>query len=119
VKPVLGKVAPESLMALGYAAFVALGAIAFEATARHSQRGHEPVDAGHLRRAVEVAMVGFGGLVLLTSAALNHTAGDLAVLAAGFGFSMAVAVYLMIELHPDPPVVSWTEAPDPPRVPRT
>jgi hypothetical protein len=117
----LGKVAPESLMAVGYAAFVALGALAFEATARYSQRGDEPAvaEAGRLRRAVEVAMVGFSGLVLLTSAALNHTAADLAVLAAGFGFAMAVAVYLMTDIRPAVPVVHWTEGRDPPRVPTT
>jgi hypothetical protein len=117
----LGEVAPESLVAVGYVAFVALGAIAFEATARHSRRGHEPADleAGHLRRAVEVAMVGFGGLVLLASAALNHTGSDLAVLAAGFGLSMAVAVFLMIDLHPAPPVIRWTDTQNQPRTPTT
>jgi hypothetical protein len=117
----LGKVALESLMAVGYAAFVALGAIAFEAVARQSQRRHEPADVGvgRLRRAVEVAVVGFGGLVILASAVLNHSSADLAVLAAGFAFLMAVAVFLMADIHPAPRDIRWSERRDSPRVPTT
>jgi thiamine monophosphate synthase len=121
VKPVLAKVAPESLMAVGYAAFVALGAIAFETSARHSQRGHQPADleAGRLRRAVEVAMVGFGGLVLMATAALHHTGADLAVLAGGYTICVLTAVFLIADLRPAMPVVRWPEGQERPRAPTT
>jgi hypothetical protein len=99
----LGRVAPETLVAVAYAAFVALAAVAVDIVARHSrrQRVSLPADAetGRLRRHVEAALVGFGGLVVLASAALHHTAADLAVLAASFAFSMAVATYLMADLR--------------------
>jgi hypothetical protein len=115
----LREVAPQSLMAVGWATFVAFGAVAFDAVARHSQRRQEPADfeAGRLRRAIEVAMVGFGGLVILVSAALNHTGADLAVLAGGFAFSMAVAVFLMADIHTGP--ARWNDGRDSPRAPRT
>jgi hypothetical protein len=112
------EVAPQSLIAVGWAAFVALGAVAFDAVARHSRRRRERADfeAGRRRRAVEVAMVGFGGLVILVSAAINHTGADLAVLGAGFAFSMAVAVFLMGDFHPAP-VIRWNRGRDASRAP--
>jgi hypothetical protein len=88
---------------VSYAAFVALAAVAVDMVARHArrQRVSIPGDAerARLRRHVEAALVGFGGLVVLASAALHHTGADLAVLAASFAFSMVVATYLMADFR--------------------
>jgi hypothetical protein len=121
VKPMFGRVAAESLIAVGYAVFVAFGTIIYDTVVRDSRQGNEPagIEAGRLRRAIEVALVGFAGLVLLVIATLHHTGADLAILASGFTLCMAAAVFLTAEVHPAPRVVRWREGRDSPRAPTT
>jgi hypothetical protein len=82
------EVAPETLGAVAYAGFAALAAVALDAAARHAHRRMEVIDA------IAVAMVGFGGLVILVVSVLNHSGADLLVSSAGFVLSMVVATYL-------------------------
>jgi hypothetical protein len=121
VKPMFGRVAPESLIAVGYAVFVALGTMIYDTVGGYLRQGNEPADieAGRPRRAIEVALVGFGGLVLLVTAVLHHTGADLAVLAGGYTLCMAAAVFLMADFHPAPRVVPWPDGQDSSRAPTT
>lgn len=76
-------------------------------------------EAGRFHRAIAVAIVGFGILVIGAGAALNHGAADLAVLGGALLASTIVGLYLISDLRSAPSGFPWVEgersgfAPDP------
>jgi hypothetical protein len=66
-------------------------------------------EAGRFHRVIAVAIVGFGMLVIGAGAALNHGAGDLAVLGAALLSSTAVGLYLLADFRRAPTGFPWAE----------
>jgi hypothetical protein len=68
-------------------------------------------EAGRFHRAIAVAIVCFGILVIGAGAALHHEPADLAVLGAALLLTTAVAVYLLADLRSAPSGFPWPEGP--------
>ncbi len=66
-------------------------------------------EAGRFHRAIAVAMVGFGMLVICAGFALHHDAADLAVLGAALLVSAAVGIYLLADFRSAPSGFPWPE----------
>jgi hypothetical protein len=66
-------------------------------------------EAGRFHRAIAVAMVGFGILVIGAGAALNHTAADIAVLAATLLVCAAIGLRLLSGLRATASGFPWPE----------
>jgi hypothetical protein len=66
-------------------------------------------EAGRFHRVIAVAIVGFGLLVIGAGAALNHGAGDLAVLGAAHLVSTIVGLYLLADLRSAPTGFPWPD----------
>ena len=66
-------------------------------------------EAGRFHRGIAIAMVGFGGLVIVAGAALHHGAGDLAALGAALLICAAVGLYLFADLRSTPSGFPWPE----------
>jgi hypothetical protein len=82
-------------------------------------------EAGRFHRVIAVSIVGFGLLVIGAGAALNHGAGDLAVLGAALLVSTIVGLYLFADLRSAPTGFPWPDgersglAPAPPQPERS
>ncbi len=82
-------------------------------------------EAGRFHRVIALAIVGFGLLVIGAGAALNHRAGDLAVLGAALLVSTIVGLYLLADLRSAPTGFPWPDgersgpAPPPPHPERS
>jgi hypothetical protein len=66
-------------------------------------------EAGRFHRVIAIAIVGFGLLVIGAGAALNHGAGDLAVLGGALLVSTIVGLYLLADLRSAPTGFPWPE----------
>jgi hypothetical protein len=81
-------------------------------TGRELTRALDPwphSEAGRFHRAIAVAMVGFGSLVISAGAVLHHSAGDLAVLGAALLICSAIALYLLADLRSTSSGFPWAE----------
>lgn len=66
-------------------------------------------EAGRFHRAIAVAMVGFGMLVICAGIALHHGAADLAALGGALLVSTLVGLYLLADLRSAPAGFPWPE----------
>ncbi len=66
-------------------------------------------EAGRFHRAIAVAMVGFGMLVVCAGIALHHGTADLALLGGGLVVSALVGLYLLADLRSTPSGFPWAE----------
>jgi hypothetical protein len=82
-------------------------------------------EAGHFHRAIAIAIVCFGILVIGAGAALHHAAGDLAVLGGALLACTVAALYLVADLRSAPSGFPWPETelsgpvPTPPQAERS
>jgi hypothetical protein len=82
-------------------------------------------EAGRFHRVIAIAIVGFGILVIGAGVALNHGAGDLAVLGCALLICTAVGIYLLADLRTAPSGFPWADgersgpAPVPPQPERS
>jgi hypothetical protein len=82
-------------------------------TGREVTRALDPwphSEAGRFHRAIAIAMVAFGMLVVLAGVALHHEPGDVAVLGTALLIGAAVGLYLLADLRSTPSGFPWPEA---------
>jgi hypothetical protein len=81
-------------------------------TGRELTRALDPwphSEAGRFHRGIAVAIVGFGSLVICAGAALNHGAGDVAVLGTALLACAAIGLYLLADLRTAPSGFPWAD----------
>jgi multisubunit Na+/H+ antiporter MnhB subunit len=66
-------------------------------------------EAGRFHRVIAAAIVGFGILVIVAAAALNHGPADLAVLGGALLLCTIVGLYLAADLRSAPSGFPWPE----------
>jgi hypothetical protein len=66
-------------------------------------------EAGRFHRGIALVMVGMGALVAAAGAALNHTAGDLAVLGGSLSVIALIGLYLLTDFRSAPALFPWPE----------
>lgn len=82
-------------------------------------------EAGRFHRVIAIAIVGFGILVIGAGAALNRSAGDLAVLGSALLICTTVGLYMLVDLRNAPSGFPWVDgersgpAPAPPQSDRS
>jgi len=81
-------------------------------TGREITRALDPwphSEAGRFHRVIAIAIVCFGILVIVVASALNHGAGDIAVLGASLLIAATVALYLLADFRSAPSGFPWPD----------